>query len=149
MRKLLVLLLLGMCCWLGAANTLQAAENPYSAAGIENPAEFEKAFKALQTALAAGDRGKVADAVLLPLRVNGWVDENQVKVVRLFTSRQEVIENYADIFTPKIKEAIVRQKVSALFVNWQGVMVGNGEAWLSISEKTPVRYGMISINLGL
>ena len=151
MKKLLGLLLVSLIlCLTGASGILQAAAaNPYVAAGIENPGEFEKTFVALQAALTAGEKGKVVDAVLLPLRVTGWQDETLGKISRQFTSRQEVMDNYAEIFTPKIKEAILRQKPVDFFVNWQGVMVGNGETWLSISEKSPVRYGIIAVNLGL
>ncbi len=150
MGKKIVLLLL--CSWIcllitGGA-TVSAAANPYLVAGIENPTEFETAFAALQKAVAAGDRGQVADFILLPLRVNGWLDETQGKISRQFTSRQEVMDNYPEIFTPQVQAAIQKQKVDKLFVNWQGVMVGNGEAWLSVGVKTPVRYGIFAVNLG-
>ena len=52
-----------------------------------------------------------------------------------------------EIFTPRVREAIVKQKVADLFVNRQGVMGAKGEAWLSVSGKAPHRYGMISVNL--
>ena len=52
-----------------------------------------------------------------------------------------------EIFTPRVREAIVKQKVADLFVSRQGVMAGKGEAWLSISDKAPHRYGIISVNL--
>ena len=51
-----------------------------------------------------------------------------------------------EIFTPRVREAIAKQKVADLFVNRQGVMVGKGEAWLSVSDKEPHRYGIISVN---
>jgi hypothetical protein len=31
----------------------------------------------------------------------------------------------------KVKQAIVRQTYSTLFVNWQGVSIGDGEVWFS------------------
>ena len=52
-----------------------------------------------------------------------------------------------EIFTPRVREAIAKQKVADLFVNRQGVMGAKGEAWLSVSGKAPHRYGMISVNL--
>ena len=126
-----------------------AATDRYLVAGIENAAEFEKAFFALQAALKADDRGKVADAVLYPLRVNGWMGDAEPKATVQFSSRPEVLENYDEIFTSQIKETIIQQKIEKLFVNWQGVMVGNGEAWLAASAKQPVRYGIIAVNLGI
>ena len=98
--------------------------------------------------MAANDRNKVADSILYPLRVNGWIDEVSGKGAKQF-NRQEVMGNYDEIFSDQVKEAFARQKTADLFVNWQGVMVGKGEAWLSVSEKAPLRYGIIAVNLSL
>ena len=133
---------------LGISTVQAAPENRYAVAGIENPAEFEAAFLALQSALAANDRNKVADSILYPLRVNGWIDEVSGKGAKQF-NRQEVMGNYDEIFSDQVKEAFARQKTADLFVNWQGVMVGKGEAWLSVSEKAPLRYGIIAVTLSL
>ena len=127
----------------------EVPENRYAAAGIENAAEFEAAFSALQAAVAANDKGKVADSVFLPLRVSGWTDENSNKSSLQVSSRQELMDKYDEIFTAQVKEAFARQKIAELFVNWQGVMVGKGEVWLSVSDRTPVRYGILSVNLGI
>ncbi|MHC1761200.1 MAG: hypothetical protein AB9917_17155 [Negativicutes bacterium] len=148
--QVLFVLMLGVCVWMGGGNgVLQAApaENPYAVAGIDNATEFEKAFNVLQAAVAANNRNKVADHILYPLRVSGWRDELIGKGTFQFETRQEVLDHYDEIFTPQVKTAIVQQKTVNLFVNWQGVMVGNGEAWLSISEKAPRRYGIFAINL--
>ena len=67
----------------------------------------------------------------------------------MFATKPEFIDNYDEIMTPPVRKAIVEQKVANLFVNWQGVMVGNGEAWLSVSGKEPKRYGIIAVNLGI
>jgi len=45
--QVLFVLMLGVCVWMGGGSgVLQAApaENPYAVAGIDNAAEFEKAF---------------------------------------------------------------------------------------------------------
>ena len=148
--RILCALLMVLAVWTAASSgtaVLASSENRYAVAGIENAAEFEKAFLTLQAAVSANDRGKVVDFVLYPLRVNGWLGEATGKATVQFTTRQEVMGNFDDIFTTRVKEALVKQKVGDLFVNWQGVMVGKGEAWLSISDKTPVRYGIIAVNL--
>ena len=148
--KIIGLLLIGVffCASLSSPATVQAAaDNRYVIAGIEDAAKFESAFLALQAAVAANDRNKVADSILYPLRVNGWIDGISGKTTAQFTSRKEVMEDYDEIFTPQVKEAFAKQKVADLFVNWQGVMVGKGEAWLAASEKTPVRYGISTVNL--
>lgn len=150
MKGIVCVLVIGFCFWTGAGSSvLQAAPtvNLYAVAGIENAAEFEKAFAVLQAAVAADDRSKVADHILYPLRVNGWTDEIKGKGTVQFETKPELLANYDEIFTPRIKAAIIKQKTADLFVNWQGVMVGNGEAWVSVSEKKPHRYGIIAVNL--
>ena len=150
MGRAVCALVIGVCLWMGGGNSvLQAAASPYTVAGIENAAEFEKTFASLQVAVAANDRGKVADLILYPLRVNGWMDETNGKSTVQFATKPEVMDNYDEIFTTKVKTAITKQKVADMFVNWQGVMVGGGEAWLSVSEKEPRRYGIIAVNLKL
>ena len=150
-NQLICALLLAACVWAGfspGTAVLAAPENRYLLGGVDNAAEFEKTFSALQAALTANDRGKVADLVLYPLRVNGWLGDAAGKTTVQFSTPPEVVENFDDIFTSQIKEAIIKQKAEKMFVNWQGVMVGNGEVWLSGSGKTPARYGIIAVNLG-
>ena len=149
MKCLIVALVLLALCPVGLAGLQAAPANPYTVAGIENAAEFEAAFASLQKAVAANDRSRVADVVLYPLRVNGWRDELKGKGTFMFATKPEIIDNYDEIMTPPVRKAIVEQKVANLFVNWQGVMVGNGEAWLSVSGKEPKRYGIIAVNLGI
>lgn len=144
-----LLMLFGLyVCMGGGSPALQAAPvNPYAVAGIENAAEFEKTFAALQKVVAVNDRSKVADMVLYPLRVNGWTDEVKGKGSVQFETKAELLDNYDEIFTLQVREAIVGQKVAELSVNWQGVMVGKGEVWLSASDKKPNRYGIFAVNL--
>ena len=148
-KYLIVALVLLALCPVGLAGLLAAPANPYTVAGIENAAEFEAAFASLQKAVAANDRSRVADLVLYPLRVNGWRDELKGKGTFMFATKPEFLDNYDEIMTPPVRKTIVEQKIAKLFVNWQGVMVGNGEAWLSVSGKEPKRYGIIAVNLGI
>lgn len=141
--------LLVLSLWSGFPAGAVAAENRYAMAGIENPAEFEAAFLAFQKALSANDRSKVSEFILYPLRVNGWIGEPTGKTTVQLANRQELLENYDEIFTVQIREAVLKQKPADLFVNWQGVMVGKGEVWLGASGGRPVRYGVIAVNLSI
>ncbi|MBP2665189.1 MAG: hypothetical protein H6Q76_169, partial [Firmicutes bacterium] len=76
-----------------------------------------------------------------------WTDEVKGKGSVQFETKAELLDNYDEIFTLQVREAIVGQKVAELFVNWQGVMVGKGEVWLSASDKKPGRYGISAVNL--
>jgi hypothetical protein len=47
------------------------------------------------------------------------------------------VKNYKAIFTDKVKHTIENQQYQDLFVDSEGIMLGNGEVWISgIVEKT-------------
>jgi hypothetical protein len=96
---------------------------------------------ALQAAVAQENRGQVADLVAFPLNVNAGV----AKVI--VPSKQEFIDNYEQIITPAVKAAILAQTAAGLFVNWQGVMIGNGEVWFGgVGNAPPYQVRIIAIN---
>ncbi|OMF37286.1 hypothetical protein BK133_06705 [Paenibacillus sp. FSL H8-0548] len=113
--------------------------NPYAAAGINNPTAFVKMFEIAKAAIAADEKKAVAELVLFPLQVNG---ENPVKI----TSKADFIEKYDQIITQSVKDALAAQKVEDLFVRDQGVMVGDGELWFGASAEEPQVYGIIAVN---
>jgi len=43
----------------------------------------------------------------------------------------ECRDRYARIFNQKVVDAIDRQRFETLFANYQGVMIGRGEVWIS------------------
>lgn len=79
----------------------------------------------LQTAVAAGDAGGVAALVSFPVPVNFASGRKQ----RM--SRKQFMTRFAEIFTPKLRAAVAKQKPAGLFRNSQGAMIGDGEVWLS------------------
>ncbi|WCN39435.1 hypothetical protein [Aneurinibacillus uraniidurans] len=125
---------------LAAINISQysSASNKYAIAGIEQPKKFEAFFVKFQTLVAEGDKKEVANYMKYPVVVNGKETANQTK--------KQFIKNYDKIFTPKVKKALANQKVENLFVNAQGVMVGDGEIWFGVSTQKPERYQVIDIN---
>ncbi len=112
---------------------VEIKENKYKGAGIDNPVEFEKMFNTVKELVAAGKKEEVANYVIYPLRVN--CDQEKIMI----KTKEDFIKNYDEIFTDKIKTALENQKVEDLFVNYQGVMVGNGEIWFDGN-------GIITIN---
>jgi hypothetical protein len=79
----------------------------------------------LQEAVAQRARARVAAMVSYPLRVRIGGHLMQVDTPRRF------IAHYVDLMPRKIRDAIARQSYDTLFVNSQGVMIGNGELWFS------------------
>ena len=59
--------------------------------------------------------------------------------------KEEFIKNYDQLFNQYVKIAIMDQGVDRMFVNYQGIMVGNGQVWFS---PIPGRegYWIIAIN---
>ncbi|MFC3747168.1 hypothetical protein [Paenibacillus sp. GCM10012306] len=45
--------------------------------------------------------------------------------------------------TAKVKKKLLSQQEDKLFVNWQGVMVGDGELWIGQVDK---KIGVIAVN---
>ncbi|MEV5029865.1 hypothetical protein [Paenibacillus sp. LPE1-1-1.1] len=121
------------------ANASNVEDNPFAAAGIDDPAAFIKMFEIAKAAVAANEKDAVAELILLPLQVNG-------EIPYAVKSKEEFIEKYDQIITPSVKEALEAQKVDDLFVRDQGVMVGDGELWFGASAEEPQAYGIIAVN---
>ncbi|WP_433969436.1 hypothetical protein [Tunturiibacter gelidiferens] len=79
----------------------------------------------LQQAVAKHNPAAVAALVHYPIKVNPGKKPFVVKNEKAF------IKDYDRIITHDIQDAIFKQKYEALFVNSQGVMLGDGEVWIS------------------
>ncbi|MCF7751970.1 hypothetical protein KQ945_14515 [Bacillus subtilis subsp. subtilis] len=86
---------------------------------------YEAVFTALQKGVAAHDAKAVAALALYPVSVN--VGGKKRTVADAATFERE----YDRIITADIAKTITEQKFDALFVNWQGVMLGNGQVWIN------------------
>jgi hypothetical protein len=88
-------------------------------------AQFREVFDRLQAAVAAHDGAAVAALVRFPIEVN--FGRARVPVA----TPAEFIAQYDRIVTPAIAAVIAQQAWDALFVNAQGVMLGDGQVWLA------------------
>lgn len=122
------------------ADKLQAGGNPFETAGIEDPQAFLDVFNAVKAAIASGDKAEVANHILYPLRVNGVSGKTKIQ------TRGAFVKQYDAIITQEVKDAIANQTADNLFVNYQGVMVGNGDIWFGGSADKPQIIGIIAIN---
>lgn len=91
---------------------------------LGNSKRYEASINAFQQAVAAGDKQDVAAFIRYPIRVT---IDGQKTVIR---SPRAFVQRYDAIMTPAIVGAIKNQHYGDLFVNDQGVMFGNGQAWL-------------------
>ena len=97
----------------------------YSVAGIDDDAAVGRFLHDLQEAVSKNDRARVASMIAYPIKVR--VGRHRA-VVR---NRSDLLKKYDLVFTQKVKEALKKQQTADLFVNWQGVMIGDGEIWFN------------------
>lgn len=112
----------------------------YKVAGIDNAIEFEAAFKQVQELVSEGDKKMVAEYIRYPIVV--YIDGTKTEI----NTEDEFVKNYDKILTEKIKKALMNQKVKETFVNYKGVMVGQGEIWFTITEEGKHKYSIYGIN---
>ncbi|MDB5562050.1 MAG: hypothetical protein JWN11_1468 [Hyphomicrobiales bacterium] len=88
-------------------------------------AQYQSVIEAFQQAVADGDAAGAAALVAYPITV-------KVNGKRTSISDEEAfVQDYDAIMTPNIVDAISNQDYGSLFVRDQGVMFGNGQAWLN------------------
>jgi hypothetical protein len=87
--------------------------------------QYEPVIRAFQQAVTDHDAEGVAELVGYPIKVS--VDGRKITI----TDAGAFVDNYDAIITPDIADAIAAQDYGDLFVRDQGVMFGNGEAWIS------------------
>ena len=86
---------------------------------------YPKFLSRLQAAVKVNDRRAIIGLMEFPLRVNA------ASGTRLYRDSASVQRDFDRIFTPKVRNAILRQRGDRLFVRDQGAMVGDGELWFS------------------
>ena len=99
----------------------------------------------LQSAVRANDRRSIVAMIDFPLRVNF------ASGARSYRDARSIQRDFDRIFTPKVRNAVLRQRPDRLFVRDQGGMVGDGELWFretcpnaACSPQGPVR--IVAIN---
>ncbi len=109
----------------GAAVDDHAAVNAAIDAALGEHAQYESLITTFQSAVAGSDKAGVAALVAYPFTAH--IDGKAVAIA----NADAFVAHYDAIVTPAIARAITTQRYSELFVNYQGVMFGNGEAWIN------------------
>lgn len=98
----------------------------------------------LKKAVESDDKAYLSDVAQYPLRYFESKKRGSVRGPAQFSKKYKVI------FTDKIKRAIENQQYQDLFVNSEGIMLGNGEVWISgiVENTTPPKTDIkiIAIN---
>lgn len=95
-------------------------------AGVKSPEEMKDFLKKLQTALSANDKAAVAGMIKYPFKI--YKDGVEKKS---YPSEKEFVKDFDKFFTADVKKAVSDATYDSLFINAKGVMIGNGEVWMS------------------
>lgn len=100
----------------------------------------------LQKAVGAGDRAGVSGMVRYPLRVNHSPQKHD-----MIATPAELLKQYDAIFTPKIRQSIVKQTPDRLTGGKDGVAIDAGIVWVNStcdrSQPPKCKLGVSSVNL--
>ena len=109
----------------------------FSIAGTSE--EKARAFLlALQAAVAASDKRKVASMVRYPVIARAANRDAR------FKTPAALVASYDKIFTAPLKKVIADARTECLFTNWKGVMIHDGEIWMGAGRTGDLR--IIRIN---
>lgn len=110
----------------GSESTAKHSPCPdFSVTGIESRAKLEPFFEQVKTAVAEGDARQVAELIEFPIFAK--VGGRRI----LIPNKAVFIKNAGEILSEKVKTAAQEQSFANIFCNYQGVMFGEGEIWIS------------------
>lgn len=142
---LITCLLLAISAGMPASLMAQAtaASSPCQGSTVDNQgakiAKESREFLArLQAAVRANDREQIAGMVNYPLLVFSYGKKTHIR------QKSSFLDNYDEIFTPPVRNAILNQTPQCLFGNANGEMVGRGELWFS--EQSTGEMKIITVN---
>ena len=110
---------------LGVAQTPTADLDKSIDLSVGSHVKVQQLLFNLQQAVAQHNTAAVAALVHYPIKVNPGKHPLTIKSPKAFA------KDYDRIITHDISDVILKQKYDALFVNSQGVMLGDGEVWIT------------------
>ena len=98
-------------------------EKRYAMVGVKDDAAFEKKVQKFRTAVLTGDKKTAASMINFPISCNVSGKSRNI------ANSAQFIKNFDRIVNPEYKKAMQEAVPHNLFVNDQGVMLGNGQVW--------------------
>lgn len=102
-----------------------------AALNIKNDKDVENFVSEIQKLVVSNNKEELASQIKYP--INAKINGKSTKI----QTKDEFIKNYAQIFNPNYKKAISNAYTKYMFVNWQGIMFGEGFYNMWINEVTP------------
>lgn len=112
-----------------ANSTAGSLTNRYAVAGAEDDNSVNRNVYRFWNAVRQGDKKTVASLVTYPIQVKVAGQAKQM------LGPDVLIAHYDEIFSAKYREVISNASPVNLFVNGQGIMLGNGEVWFDAKGK--------------
>ncbi len=103
-----------------------ASSDRFYLAGMDDAAEAARFLSSLQNATETADRRQLLGMIRYPFTI--W---KSGKRQRCYRGMAELESDLHRVMTPKVIKAVRAATFDSLFVNYQGVMIGNGEVWFS------------------
>jgi hypothetical protein len=100
-------------------------QNKYAVAGIDDAESVDKFFLELKTAVEKNERDKVV--LLVDYPINVLIKGRRTRL----RTKAELLKNYNTVFNEKVRQALAKSSAPS-FVNYQGVMIGDGEIWFNL-----------------
>ncbi|MBS4049025.1 MAG: hypothetical protein KG075_21955 [Alphaproteobacteria bacterium] len=117
---------------LGTNAAAQAADGPFSVAGVDDEQEAYAFLNDLQAAMRAKDRAAIA--AMLSKTVKVYRDGKQVS-----STDRAVMARFDAVFHQSVAAVILCQPPGGLRANWRGISIGRGTLWfgpeLQVSQK--------------
>ncbi|MFC3747169.1 hypothetical protein [Paenibacillus sp. GCM10012306] len=108
-----------------ASAVQQSNNNPYYNAGFDDPKEFTTFLAKLQKAVSEDKSKEVAELMSYPLNLN-----KGGKTFPIYT-KEEFVQKYERIMTANVRAKLLAQQPNQAFSNANGIMIGDGELWIS------------------
>jgi len=112
-------------CAVGAPGAAQDFDAAVRDLFGDDPARYRAAIEGFQAAVRAGDGAGAAGFVQYPIEVE--VDGEE----RIVRDPADFAAHFDAIVTPEIAAAVADEPLTEMMVNYQGVMLGRGEVWVS------------------
>jgi hypothetical protein len=108
-----------------------------------DPVEARHFFQGIKDAVTKGDKASLARMVEYPITVPLGKRDQEIRTPEAF------VKHYEEIINENLKAAVGEQTFETLFVNYDGVMIGNGVIWfsgLADADGTNKRIRIIAVN---
>lgn len=87
--------------------------------------DVENFVSKIRKYIANDNKAKLAEEIVYPINVN--INSKAIKI----QNKDELIKNYDKIFHVEYKKEISKAPTKYLFVNYLGIMVGDGQIWIN------------------